>query len=455
MENRLRAILSLYIIFFIITCTPIAPRKNNARAEADTTNDNAGLIKPKTFAPNASNSNTEGADTNTNTNTNTDIDLKKQKQLEAVKAAFKHLEAKKVAYLNDIKLALKRPKVAQWKLDTQDFEFPSVVAGKRALLGHDIPILNFNVPTLADYTDIYRCECDATFNTFNLNEQNIPDNQQTSAVRDEITKSSKCTAFPMVNRNTVLDPGARSGCYVYILRACVHNSRIKDVVSSETCSRRFVISNKISHTNTKKEAQLEYEDKANQAMIDAMAEANILVNLSEEIVNINRACNDRKFKAQVTKKQRDAELLFVSIAVEVTMELATLQPDPHKGQKVSKLQHYKRGLNPKNGAAAMDVLQMLQALAGFSFHAPLMEVFTSSEDFPYFCAGSKAKKPLWSAQYKSLLNNVYIATYWRTMADIYEDAQDITKGKDVEIQTIDPNTKPEDDIEDFSVQPEQ
>ena len=38
------------------------------------------------------------------------------------------------------------------------------------------------------------------------------------------------------------------------------------------------------------------------------------------------------------------------------------------------------------------------------------------------------------------------------MADTYEDAQDIIKGEETEARTIDPNAKPEDNIENFSIQ---
>ena len=313
-----------------------------------------------------------------------------------------------------------QPKImSTLELDSQKFKISELIASLTSTnLRYELPSLSFKIPQLADYAEIIRCDANARLD-LNLPDLPLSEIRVLGAKSDETffknnhifeaaEKNPKCTLTSygtLKGFDYLYDPNANSGSFVYIVRACVSESRAPNDGTTRNCSRQVGISNPIEDfTNKATKAVLKayraysmYQSLLNHSTLK-------LGQLQVEAMEALDECETRNHIKKVNKKVRDAWIQIASAIVEVGFEIYSI--NKVHGNVVK---HYKK---LKSVESWIDRSQLFGALQGHLLSQPLILISGSDTDIPDTCTKYlKIQKDFIVEDQRAEVLHLYTQTY--------------------------------------------
>ena len=294
-----------------------------------------------------------------------------------------------------------RPRyVSRFRIDDRDFQVEDVATPLKEYLDSETIYVAFERPRDADYVEILRCSTDVILNTgvVTMNFQDWGISGVSQMEKDRIYRAAdimsiasqkqECTYLTAGSaEENVPDAWANTGEYRYLVTACVTPGRLIDTgdgMSSRNCSSRFAISPVISYVNKRKEKEQEYLREKDKASSELDMKANRLGFEAMELIQEINLCEEREYQRAVDTKLKNAIITVASAALEIAIELKTVQTSPKmkNGKQVGNQSRYSHYTSRGN---TMDKIQLLQAIGGMSFSMIFIKIFTSPQDMPRAC----------------------------------------------------------------------
>lgn len=211
---------------------------------------------------------------------------------------------------------IERPVVSAFLLDEAGFKVNGTQVGLQDYLTYDTPVVTYFLPRQSDFVEILRCEGDVALTSKDGSLTNIEAASQdlesmTDALKDsnfwvQAEESGKCTLVASeFNISAVFhDETAASGPLIYLVRACVHPSRLADTkfLGTRNCSRQLGISSKMNAFVNKREERLI------SVLSEASSEKRKLDVLGREIYQTTVKLNNALFKCEKKESERKIRL---------------------------------------------------------------------------------------------------------------------------------------------------
>ncbi|MEZ4742494.1 MAG: hypothetical protein R3B45_08610 [Bdellovibrionota bacterium] len=231
-----------------------------------------------------------------------------------------------------------RPPVSAFQLDEFQFHVGGVRVGLQDYMQSESPAISFFRPELADYVEILRCSKDTiiqsgvyTLKDVELGASQIEELTQILRANDfwtvaEQTNGCTLVASDYSDRELFIDGAAPSGGYRWIVRACVHATRLMTAgLTTRACTKQISVSPVLENFKNKR---IESE---RLAMEQARMEQNKMDSLGRAIyyktVEYNNAlarCQEREDEraANVVRKRAIANIVGQGIGIGATIYAA-------------------------------------------------------------------------------------------------------------------------------------
>ena len=322
-------------------------------------------------------------------------------------------------------------KVSVLSLDSPKFLVRMPTIGLQNLMRSQSPVVGFLLPRDADYVQIFRCKShvslvgslkstsidDLSISTMDQNElQKIyastdffslaGQNKDCELITDNYNGGHANGSEEVGSINSYFDAFAPSGDFRYLIRACVHPSRLTDVkeTSNRSCSRW------VAATRTLKGYKNERSDRVVKARRKEAVQAAKIDGAIVNIYNRSQLANDaidrcavRERDRAVDLKVKEAWIVVAASVLEIGIEFQTV------GQKGMNniLRHYtiffkKKGTGGNWFSAIVDLFQLVAATEGVQLGPIFNQIFRSSEDMPRSCSDYKRHTDLFSLELQDL-----------------------------------------------------
>ena len=310
------------------------------------------------------------------------------------------------------KFQIEREMVSVFELNDKKFQIKNTTLSQQTnLIGHNILALSFDLPKIADYAEIIRCDSNVNLglNTIGLGDLSeiIVANTTGEIFEDYFKAAENHPDCILVSTGTKIrpndffyDPQAPNGNYRYLVRSCVFPQRIKDTehYTKKNCSRQIGISNEFMEYKNKSMIKIQkfhrlyqyYSSKFNNILLPISWMSKLAIESLDHCEKINH-------QKIVDKKIRDAWINIATAIVEIGYEFYSIKRIEGKI-----LKHYAKVTSPRS---IMDLAQLVNATTGGLLSLPITMVLGSANDMPVSCS-----------EYSKIVNEVSIAY---TKANIY------------------------------------
>lgn len=342
-----------------------------------------------------------------------------------------------------------RPKVSRFSLDDQKFNVVRLAVGLQSFVGSQTPVLSYKLPRDADYVEILRCEHN-TILSGGVNPISLADLELSGLSEFEKGQLYRSSDYFKIAEDSnscelvsdghlgeaFLDSFSPSGDHRYLVRSCVTPTRLedRDKLSGRNCSRRVAISDELTHTNTRKDKELEALRLSNifAAKIDSTTSAMLAL---AEAINVEiEECYERNRQRVIDKKIRDAWITIASAVIEVGIEIVTVDPGD-----LNKLRYYLSLKGGKGGwgiQSTVDKLQILGAVQGFLLADTFQKILGSSHDMIRTCARYERLEKEYGIMEYQLLDYGFQYQLWLAVANLARAGQLVVDGVPIDIPVV-------------------
>ena len=316
-----------------------------------------------------------------------------------------------------------RPGVSAFELDDSDFLVRAISVGLQTYIGSQTPVLNYKLPSSADYAEILRCPSNTVILGVSsaVPLQDVELSGLSTAQKNQIYQTNDFfnaainAGCAQISLGTVVssfyDSWAPTGSYRYVIRACVSPQRLLDTATLTTrnCSMQVGISAALTdYVNSRSDQQNTYLEKTNAdsanlllALQAAKQQADTYAcflqwcecgataqdqSICQRDAQGNpTSCSGGAYMQAVTLKKKQAIITLTAVSLDLTMTLATSSFEGPIG-------------------IAGDLLGATTALSGMSFNTMFQSLASQVQDFPKACAAGISLNLQMSAVAESVLS---------------------------------------------------
>lgn len=339
-----------------------------------------------------------------------------------------------------------RKKMTPRELNSPEMLPPLPAVTMKSFFTSDAPVITFEKPASADWVQVLRCKSSVSLCSNlkrglclkNIHMKTLSPAEKSSFFTgtDIFAKAGEkeCIQLGEGSKSSEFtDFSASSGTYYWLLRSCVHSTRLLSVSGalSGNCSPQVQRTKDIKYFNKreskKQKALAAYLERINLIRADIEAIRVIGLRWIDAYTKKDVGCFDIETNREKATKFKQALVTMVAIGMEVALELYgakfMAKQDCKKCSAMSMYDPRKKGMG-----SLLEWGQMFQAAGGQNFAEAFVRMSTDAEDIPRTCWSADKLQSEIRLKENDLARHIGESIFYLNLSNLYHTQKSFHQG---------------------------